>query len=97
MLWRAFCESGAGAGDMPGDNDTRIVDAACGHIGRAACALALLPLEAALALEEQPTLPGTTDEHPNWRRRLPAPAESLLAEPAATARLARLADARKHA
>jgi len=97
MLWRAFCESGAGAGDMPGDNDTRIVDAACDHIGRAACALALLPLEDALALEEQPNLPGTTDEHPNWRRRLPAPAESLLAEPAAAARLARLADARKHA
>jgi 4-alpha-glucanotransferase len=35
--------------------------------------LALLPLEDALGLREQPNLPGTTDGHPNWRRRLPEP------------------------
>lgn len=35
--------------------------------------LALLPVEDALALDEQPNLPGTVDVHPNWRRRLPDP------------------------
>lgn len=35
--------------------------------------LALLPAEDALALEEQPNLPGIVDGHPNWRRRLPEP------------------------
>ncbi|ASW47636.1 4-alpha-glucanotransferase [Xanthomonas hortorum pv. vitians] len=35
--------------------------------------LALLPVEDALALEEQPNLPGTVEVHPNWRRRLPDP------------------------
>ncbi|BDU16530.1 4-alpha-glucanotransferase [Lysobacter auxotrophicus] len=35
--------------------------------------LALLPLEDALALDEQPNLPGTVGDHPNWRRRLPDP------------------------
>ncbi|PPU93202.1 4-alpha-glucanotransferase [Xanthomonas populi] len=35
--------------------------------------LALLPAEDALALEEQPNLPGTVEVHPNWRRRLPDP------------------------
>ena len=37
-----------------------------------AAPLLLLPVEDALGLREQPNLPGTTDEHPNWRRRLPA-------------------------
>jgi 4-alpha-glucanotransferase len=32
----------------------------------------ILPVEDLLGLEEQPNLPNTVDEHPNWRRRLPA-------------------------
>jgi 4-alpha-glucanotransferase len=35
--------------------------------------LALLPVEDALALAEQPNLPGTVSGHPNWCRRLPEP------------------------
>jgi 4-alpha-glucanotransferase len=30
---------------------------------------------------EQANLPGTTVEHPNWRRRLEVPLEQLGAEP----------------
>ncbi len=46
------------------------------HLGRLASALVALPIEDILGLEEQPNLPGTTDQHPNWRRRLPlGPAE----------------------
>jgi 4-alpha-glucanotransferase len=30
---------------------------------------------------EQANLPGTIDEHPNWRRRLPLSVEALLASP----------------
>ncbi|MFJ5488806.1 4-alpha-glucanotransferase, partial [Hansschlegelia beijingensis] len=52
--------------------------------------LVLLPLEDALGQTEQPNLPGTLDEHPNWRRRLPAPAPQLLAEPDAAGRLSAL-------
>ena len=52
--------------------------------------LALLPAEDALGLEEQPNLPGTVDEHPNWRRRLPAEADT----PALAARLRAFAAAR---
>ena len=32
-----------------------------------------------LGLEEQANLPGTLDEHPNWRRRWMAEADVLLA------------------
>ena len=40
--------------------------------------LALFPAEDLLGVEEQPNLPGTTDEHPNWRRRLPVAAEDMF-------------------
>lgn len=42
-------------------------------VSRSPSSLALLPLEDALGLEEQPNLPGTVEGHPNWRRRLPDP------------------------
>ncbi|WP_206240774.1 4-alpha-glucanotransferase [Novosphingobium terrae] len=64
-----------------------VVDAALEHIGKAASALAIVPLEDVLGLEEQPNLPGTSTQHPNWRRRLPAPFEDLAARPAIAARL----------
>lgn len=37
---------------------------------RAASPLVLIPLEDALERREQPNVPGTVHEHPNWRRRL---------------------------
>ena len=40
--------------------------------------IVLLPIEDALALHEQPNLPGTVNEHPNWRRRYATDAKNLL-------------------
>lgn len=98
QLWQAFCESGAASGGVPSpEQGERAADAAATHIGRSACMLAMLPVEDALALAEQPNLPGTLDEHPNWRRRLPGPAETLLDEPAVATRLAALDRARRSA
>ena len=53
--------------------------------------LALLPVEDALALDEQPNLPGTVEVHPNWRRRLPDP----LPQAQLTAALQGFAEARR--
>ena len=95
-LWSAFCESGAARGPVPGiDNPGAAVDAACTHLGLAASTLALLPIEDALGLAEQPNLPGTTDKHPNWRRRLAAPAEVMINAPEVAARLAAINKARR--
>lgn len=69
--------------------------AAAAFIGRTPCELALLPLEDVLGLVEQPNIPGTVDEHPNWRRRLPAPLEVLLERPSVRHRLAALQAARQ--
>ena len=94
-LWAAFQESGAAGGSPPPpDGAGEIAGAALRHVGRAACEMALIPVEDALALPDQPNLPGPGNEHPNWRRRLPGEAATLLDEPATAARLAGLRDAR---
>ena len=87
-LWRAMQASGAAQGDEPApDAPAQAVDAAIAHVAGSACDLMILPLEDLLGLAEQPNLPNTIDEHPNWRRRLPGLAADLLNSEAATARL----------
>ncbi len=95
-LWAAFRQSGAATGEPPAVADHEAVaDAAVLHTGLSASRLFMLPLEDALGLVEQPNLPGTTDEHPNWRRRFAGPADQLLEVPAVAARLAKLDQARR--
>ena len=96
LLWQAMRDSGAAQDTAPPAHDTwPAVDAAVRHVGLSACDLVVLPAEDALALPDQPNLPGTLDEHPNWRRRLPGDAATLLDEPHVAARLAGLDAARK--
>ena len=59
-----------------------------------ACMDARLDVEDLLGLEEQPNLPGTIDEHPNWRRRLIPAADSLLDQPDIAQRVELLASER---
>mgnify|MGYP002143319035 CR=1 FL=1 len=69
-------------GDRPSPDDTApVVDAAIAHIAATPCTLAIVPLEDLTGEVEQPNLPGTTTEHPNWRRRLEVPTDALLADP----------------
>ncbi len=91
LLWAAFQASGAAEGEPPAvEEPVPAVDGAVRHVGRAACDLAILPLEDVLGVPEQPNLPGTLNEHPNWRRRLPDCADRILDEPAVAGRLAAL-------
>lgn len=88
QLWHSFRAAGTADGDLPGPGDGgKVATAATGFIGRTASRLALLPLEDALALEEQPNLPGTISGHPNWCRRLPVPVETMFDRPDVAARL----------
>ena len=90
-LWTAFCDSDCAEGDRPSADQTGpVVDAAVGFLARTRAELAILPIEDLLGLEAQPNLPGTTTEHPNWRRRLPAPTEIRLDAPDVAKRIARL-------
>ncbi|QTP60128.1 4-alpha-glucanotransferase [Billgrantia antri] len=79
------------AADLPA---LRVLDAAVRRLGFTPAPLTLLPLEDALGLEEQANLPGTLEQHPNWRRRLPDDSDRLLASSEVAGRLAGLAEAR---
>lgn len=90
LLWRAL-----GQATPPPADPRPVVDAALQHVAGAACDLAILPLEDLLALEEQPNLPGTIDQHPNWARRLPGEAATLLDVPEVATRVAAIRAARR--
>lgn len=92
-LWSAFRAAGSTGGTEPlPDNTAPVVEAAMDFIGRTPCDLAIVPAEDILGLAEQPNIPGTVDEHPNWRRRLPA--GDVFAAPDARRNLAALRRAR---
>jgi 4-alpha-glucanotransferase len=63
------------------------------HLAATPSRLVVVAMEDALGVIDQPNLPGTIDEHPNWRRRLPVMLEQLPGDP----RLATLADIMAHA
>jgi 4-alpha-glucanotransferase len=70
-LWSAFrrarCASGAAP---PRDETDAPLSAALGYVGRTPCPLAFAAVEDIAAVREQPNMPVTIDEHPNWRRRM---------------------------
>jgi 4-alpha-glucanotransferase len=95
-LWKAFSATRVAAADPPHpDQHAPVVDAAVKFIAQTPSRLALLPLEDALALEDQSNVPGKIDEQPNWRRRYPGKAGRLLDTAAVSHRLRALAE-RKH-
>ena len=82
-LWRAFTKAGTAEGSPPPSGQpAAAVDAALGYVASAPSPLTLVPVEDLLGLAEQPNLPGTIDEHPNWRRRLEPPAREVFEAPA---------------
>lgn len=87
-LWNAFAREHVAEGPVPHPEETgRVVDAAVRFIARTELPLSLIPLEDLLGQVEQPNLPGTTTEHPNWRRRLPVAAHAVLEDEAVARRI----------
>lgn len=81
----------------PLHDDNALIDAAIRYVGHTRSPLVLIPLEDLLGCDEQPNLPGTTDGHPNWRRRFARPVRELLDDDDAARRLELLAQAREQA
>jgi 4-alpha-glucanotransferase len=95
-VWKAFKKAKAASGDPPAPDDTELAaDSAVRFVGKAAAPLALIPVEDILGLTDQPNLPGTIDEHPNWRRRYDPPADSMLDTPRVQRRLKGLRESRR--
>ena len=95
-LWRAFVEEGVGQGEPPTAGQAgAVVDAALKFVARTPAPLVLVPVEDVLGLVDQPNIPGTIDEHPNWRRRLATPAANLFDDDLVGARLKSITEQRR--
>jgi 4-alpha-glucanotransferase len=94
LLAQAINAAGTPKRVLAASSADAFVDAAIGFVGATRSELALVPVEDVLALERQQNVPGTVDEHPNWRQRLAEPAPRALATADAKRRLHVLAEAR---
>lgn len=72
-LFEALCAAGlvAPGAEVPDELDAEHVAAIHRYLSGTAGSVLMVQIEDALGEIEQPNLPGTTDEHPNWKRRLP--------------------------
>ena len=53
------------------------LDAVARFLAAAPSRLLVISLEDILEIEDQPNIPGTTTEHPNWRQRLPVTVDAI--------------------
>lgn len=83
-------------GILPVD-DEGMVEAMHRLLGRTASTLVIAQLEDLAGEIEQPNLPGTIDQHPNWRRRLRLTLEQLAADPTVDGVIDALAEGRREA
>jgi (1->4)-alpha-D-glucan 1-alpha-D-glucosylmutase len=67
------------------------------YLARSPARVLVVQLEDVLGLVEQPNVPGTTDEHPNWKRRLPVELERIADDPRFSALAAALSAERPRA
>ncbi|MEZ5827424.1 MAG: 4-alpha-glucanotransferase [Hyphomicrobiales bacterium] len=61
----------------PQDMSDEILVAVHRFLAMTPCRMFSVQLDDALGVVEQANLPGTVDEHPNWRRKTPVPIEAL--------------------
>jgi 4-alpha-glucanotransferase len=70
-LWAAFRRAKCANGSMPTPDEPDLAIAgALRFIGNSRCSLAIASIEDIAGEREQPNMPGTIGEHPNWRRRM---------------------------
>jgi (1->4)-alpha-D-glucan 1-alpha-D-glucosylmutase len=84
------------AGLLPRDIEGGLAEAVHAYVGATPARVMMVQLEDLLGVAEQANLPGTTEEHPNWRRKLPLELERIGDHPRAAALAARLAQLRPH-
>ncbi len=79
VLRRAFDKAGMALGSAPEPDDLTL--AAHRYLAATPSRLMMVQIEDVLGEVEQANLPGTIDEHPNWRRRLPVMIEDFSRQP----------------
>ncbi len=74
-----------------------LVEAVHAYLAATPSRVMMVQLEDALRVADQPNLPGTTDEHPNWRQKLPLDLRAMAGDARVRALAARMAQIRPHA
>jgi 4-alpha-glucanotransferase len=69
----------------PAKMNTHLSVAVQAYMAEAPSRIQLIPLEDALELIEQVNIPGTIDQHPNWRQKLPVAMEDFWSKPSVDA------------
>lgn len=64
----------------PGPIEPQLAEAVYAFLARTPCRLLMVQLEDVIGQIEQVNVPGTVDQHPNWRQRLAVPVEDLFAD-----------------
>lgn len=85
-LWQAVQASSAAASmrGLPRQTPSAVL---LGYVASAPCPLMLVALEDVVGQLDQPNLPGTVSNHPNWRQRTPLSVADCLHVPSSLARL----------
>jgi len=71
-----------------------LVEAVHAFLATAPSRVMMVQLEDAMGVADQPNLPGTTDEHPNWRQKLPMDLHAMAADAGVQSLAARMAQIR---
>ena len=82
-------------GPLTDDQAEALALAAHRYLAGSRSKLLMVQIEDVLALESQMNVPGTTDQHPNWRTRFPVDVDAILADRRLKQLAALLADCRK--
>ncbi|MEO5881009.1 MAG: malto-oligosyltrehalose synthase [Caldimonas sp.] len=95
LAWaREAGQRGASDDRADGPMTPAIAEAIHRALATAPSAVMMVHLEDALGMPEQANLPGTTDEHPNWRRKLASDLDAMAGDPRIDLIAAALAKAR---
>lgn len=81
-------------GALSDDEAGALSQAAHLFLARAKSKLMMVQIEDVLGLDTQMNLPGTTNQHPNWRRRFPVDVQTVLSDPRLIGLAARLKEGR---
>ncbi|MGE5547765.1 MAG: 4-alpha-glucanotransferase [Solirubrobacterales bacterium] len=68
------------AGPLSDPQAAALAEGAHAFLERSSSRLMMVQIEDVLAVDTQMNLPGTTTQHPNWRRRFPLDVDALLAD-----------------
>ena len=78
LAWHSGIPIGDGTDD---EAHRQLATAVVKTLAKTPCHLTLVQIEDLIGVVEQANMPGTTHQHPNWRRRLPRPPARPAAGP----------------